>query len=142
MFTYCTEGHRHWGRLGAAGLLLADRGRVLLQLRSRGVHQGGTWSIPCGARERGETFDEAALREAREECGIDPTGLRPLNSHVSVCGGWPFVTFVAAPIRPLDLRANQETARVAWVPLDDVAGLDLHPGFARTWHDRLEELTR
>ena len=60
----CAHGHAHWGRRGAAGLLVADGGRVLLQLRARWAHPGGTWSIPGGARERGETALQAALREA------------------------------------------------------------------------------
>ena len=67
----CEHGHAHWGRRGAAGLLLADGGRVLLQLRARWSHQGGTWSIPGGARERGETAVQAALREAHEEMAIE-----------------------------------------------------------------------
>ena len=69
-WTTCAHGHAHWGPRGAAGLLLADRGTVLLQLRARWAHQGGTWSIPGGARERGESAVDAALREAREEMAI------------------------------------------------------------------------
>ena len=53
MWTYCGCGERHWGRYGAAGLLLTDPGRtgVVLQKRSRMVHYGGTWSVPGGAIE-------------------------------------------------------------------------------------------
>ena len=58
---------RPLGTPGAAGLLVATEGEVLLQLRARWAHQGGTWSIPGGARERGESMVDAALREAREE---------------------------------------------------------------------------
>jgi 8-oxo-dGTP diphosphatase len=55
MWTTCSCGQRHWGRYGAAGLLLTDPERtgVVLQKRSGRVHYGGTWSIPGGAIEGG-----------------------------------------------------------------------------------------
>ena len=54
MWTYCACGERHWGRYGAAGLLLTDPGRtgVVLQKRSRMVHHGGTWSVPEAVNEQ------------------------------------------------------------------------------------------
>src|SRR4051812_42191040 len=85
----CASGHRHWGRFGAAGLLVragadtadpfdsgnpgtpanAAEGRplILLQHRALWSHHGGTWGLPGGARDPGETAITAALREAAEE---------------------------------------------------------------------------
>ena len=40
---------------------------VLLQLRASWCHHPGTWGIPGGAREHGESALDAALRECREE---------------------------------------------------------------------------
>src|SRR5690348_6784882 len=49
-WTTCALGHRHWGRAGAAGLLLHRDGsagtEVLLQLRAVWSHHGGTWGTP------------------------------------------------------------------------------------------------
>src|SRR5699024_10964978 len=69
------DGRRHWGRYGAAGLLLRAPGgdgrpQVLLQHRAAWSHEGGTWSIPGGARDSHEGAVEAAVREAGEECGL------------------------------------------------------------------------
>lgn len=129
----CAHGHAHWGPRGAAGLLLADRGRVLLQLRARWSHHGGTWSIPGGARERGETGVQAALREAREELGVDPSGVETCGSSVASCGGWTYETVLAAPRTELQLRDLAETEAHAWVQADEVDGLALHPAFRAAW---------
>lgn len=48
--------------------VLDDSGRVLLQRRAD-AH--GTWGLPGGAMELGETLEEAAVRETREETGLD-----------------------------------------------------------------------
>ncbi|MCW2794027.1 MAG: hypothetical protein JWO76_3125 [Nocardioides sp.] len=129
----CYHGHRHWGARGAAGLMLADRGRVLLQLRAHWTHQGGTWSIPGGARERGESAVQAALREAREEVGIAADAVRVQGTHVASCGGWDYTTVLAAPIGTVRVRNLAETERHAWVPADEVLALPLHPAFSRAW---------
>ena len=35
------------------------------------MHEEGTWTLPGGNIEYGETFEEAAFREAKEETGIE-----------------------------------------------------------------------
>lgn len=135
MWTRCTLGHTHWGPRGAAGLLLADGGRVLLQLRARWAHQGGTWSIPGGAREPGETYAEAALRESEEELGIDAASVSIEGTYVATCGGWTYETALAVPLEPLALVDRSESDGHRWVDAEDVAALPLHPAFRRAWDD-------
>ena len=129
----CAHGHAHWGRRGAAGLLVARGGNVLLQLRAGWSHQGSTWSIPGGARERGETAVQAALREAGEELGIDARGVEVRSSYVAECGGWAYETVLAVAEAPLYVEHRAETANHAWVGPDEVAGLPLHPAFRKAW---------
>ena len=52
------------------GVIVFDKGGRLLIVN--GVV--GKWSFPKGRRQVGETFLEAAVREAREESGIELTG--------------------------------------------------------------------
>ena len=54
-------------RMGAAAVLLDDRGRVLLVKHSYGRLN---WELPGGASEEGELIVRTALREVREETGL------------------------------------------------------------------------
>jgi 8-oxo-dGTP pyrophosphatase MutT (NUDIX family) len=129
----CTEGHIHWGPRGAAGLLVAERGRLLLQLRASWAHQGGTWSVPGGARERGESAVEAALREAHEELGLDGGAVDVRGSWVALCGGWSYETVLAVPNQKLTVSDRAESEAHAWVPVAHVDELPLHPAFRAAW---------
>jgi mutator protein MutT len=57
----------------AVGLfIISDKGEVFLTKRSQNTtNERGTWEIPGGKVNFGETLQEAAKREAREEYGID-----------------------------------------------------------------------
>lgn len=133
----CGLGHRHWGRFGAAGLLLVRSGpdgpEVLLQHRAAWTSDGDTWGVPGGARDSHETSEQAALREAAEEAGIvadqvEVTGFWP-DDH----DGWRYVTVVAAARAEIVLQPNAESADLRWVVLDAVPTLPLHGGFAASW---------
>jgi len=138
-WTRCRRGHRHWGRHGAAGLLLAapdEIGRitVLLQQRSWWGSYGGAWGPPGGARDSHESGVRAALREAIEECAIDPRPVRVHGVLTDDHGGWTYQTVLANAAAPLAAAAiSEETREVAWVPVSDVERLPLHPGFAGQW---------
>jgi 8-oxo-dGTP diphosphatase len=138
-WTRCGQGHRHWGRHGAAGLLLsapdqAGQTTVLLQKRSMWGSHGGTWSPPGGARDSHESAVDAALREAAEECAVVPAAVSVHGLMRDDHGAWTFLTVLANAAAPLAVTAaSEETRAVAWVPVDDVSKLRLHPGFAAQW---------
>lgn len=132
----CPAGHDHWGRHGAAGLLLVDPSRhVLLQHRAGWSHFGDTWGLPGGARERDEVAVAAALREAGEEAGVqaDTVALRAawLEDHQS----WSYTTVIADLVGDGSTiqATDAETADVRWVPAPEVADYPLHPAFAQKW---------
>jgi len=142
----CALGHRHWGRVGAAGLLVHRAGaggpEVLLQQRSRWSHHGGTWGTPGGALHAGESPRHGALREVREEFGLQPQDLQLGPASVDDHGGWSYTTVLARPLRriePADLRLDGESDGAAWVALDDLPSLPLHPGFEASLY-RLQDL--
>lgn len=134
----CACGRRHWGRLGAAGLMLVAGGEVLLQHRALWSHDGGTWGLPGGARHPGETALQGALREAGEETGVSAGAVRPVAELAVDHGTWSYTTVLAhAPpdprARPPAVALDGESIEVRWVPLAGVGALPMHPGLAASW---------
>jgi 8-oxo-dGTP diphosphatase len=137
----CSLGHRHWGRFGAAGILITDGTRVVLQHRAEWTHEGGTWALPGGARDSHEDPIAAAMREAVEETTLDPAHVTPFDEWIDDHGGWSYTTVLARTARPVDLApANAESVAITWWSLADVTALPLHSGFAAAWPHLLERL--
>jgi 8-oxo-dGTP pyrophosphatase MutT (NUDIX family) len=133
-WVFCSLGHRHWGRFGAAGLLITDGTRVVLQHRAPWTHEGGTWALPGGARDSHEDVVTAALREAAEETALDPTTVQPVGEWVDDHGGWSYTTVVATALAELHPHAaNAESTEIRWWTIQEVDTLPLHAGFALTW---------
>ncbi|UJF28006.1 NUDIX domain-containing protein [Planococcus sp. 107-1] len=58
--------------LGAAGLVVNSKNEwLVVKKRYGGLH--GKWSLPAGFVNADETIDQAAMREVKEETGIDCT---------------------------------------------------------------------
>jgi 8-oxo-dGTP pyrophosphatase MutT (NUDIX family) len=103
----------------------APHGPDLLFLRradSLGAHPGQV-AFPGGGSEPGDAGPvETALREAEEEVGVDPDGVRPLarlpRAYVPV-SGFDVTPVLAYWDRPSSVRAvdEAETAAVARVPI-------------------------
>jgi 8-oxo-dGTP pyrophosphatase MutT (NUDIX family) len=104
---------------------------VLLTRRSMDMRtHRGEISFPGGRLDPGETAAEAALREAHEEVGLDPSKvsvegeLEHLNTIVSRSYIVPVVGSLTAPI---DLRpTSPEVDRVLWVPLTEFTRPDTY----------------
>jgi 8-oxo-dGTP diphosphatase len=118
------------------GAVVVDDDRLLLIRRGHGP-AAGTWSVPGGRVERGETVAEAVVRELREETGLD-----------GLCGqliGWverideehhavilDFRVDLMADAEPV---AGSDASEAAWVPITDVAEHRLAPGLAQFLFD-------
>lgn len=56
-------------KVGVGILIFNEAGQILLGLR-KSAHGNGTWCPPGGHLEYGESFEQAAAREANEETGL------------------------------------------------------------------------
>lgn len=130
----CACGNKHWGLNGAAGILLVRGTQILLQHRAPWVHNGDTWGIPGGARDSHESVLEAAIREAKEETGIDPVHITPIQTFSDDHGSWRYDTVIAyATDQLVAHELNDESHEVRWVEIDAVDELTLHPSFENSW---------
>ena len=64
-----------------AGALVDADGRVLITKRPKGKEMAGLWEFPGGKIEKGETPEQALIRELKEELNIETKGtcLAPLS---------------------------------------------------------------
>jgi 8-oxo-dGTP diphosphatase len=106
----------------AAGGVVVRDGAVLVVHRPR----YDDWSLPKGKLEDGESWEEAALREVREETGVGGRLVRELDDdHYTDRKGRPKRVrwWLMQPVA-LDLREpDHEVDEVRWVPLADAQAL-------------------
>jgi ADP-ribose pyrophosphatase YjhB (NUDIX family) len=79
--------------VGVSAVVVRDE-RVLF-VRSTYGDRKGLWTLPGGYAQHDETLDQAALRELREEAGLDgePCGIVSVRTRVTEEGGAVFVSF-------------------------------------------------
>ncbi len=111
----------------AAALLLvfpaASPAHVLLTVRSSQLpSHAGQVSLPGGAVEEGESLEEAALREASEETGVDQAAVRVLGRltplHIPVSGFVLNTVVGVADARPEFRLAGTEVEQLLEPSLD------------------------
>lgn len=106
----------------ACAVITRADGKILVARRSAGCRHPGEWEVPGGHIEPGETPIQAAVREVKEETGLDVAiisrsgapfplrhnGGRGILMHAVVIGG------------PLSLDLTEHDA-VRWVALDELS---------------------
>ncbi|MBN6037355.1 NUDIX hydrolase [Amycolatopsis sp. 195334CR] len=121
-----------------------DEGRILMIRRT----DNDLYSIPGGQLELGETLTETAVREVREETGIEceVTGLIGIYSnpnHVIAYDDGEVrqefsICFRACPVGGT-VSPSDESKEVLWVLSSEAAQLNIHPSIQKRISNALTE---
>ncbi|HZX06833.1 NUDIX hydrolase [Kribbella sp.] len=117
-------------RVVPAAYVVVRRGdEVLLLLRANTGYMDGYWAVPAGHVEQGESAVAAAVRELREEVGVevDPADLVPVTAmHRTQGNGDPidervdfFFTTEKWTGEP-SIKEPDKAAGLGWYSLDDL----------------------
>lgn len=115
--------------LAVSAVVVSD-GRLLMVKRT-GEPAAGCWSLPGGRVEAGETLHDALLREVHEETSaqIRVGELIGVAEEAGIGGHFVILGFRAELVGPsAGIAAGDDASEVAWVRIEDVAGLDLAGG--------------
>lgn len=102
------------------------------------------WSFPKGHQENGETDIETAIRETKEETGLDVeiSNIAPIKTGHFVHGGTVYkniLLFMASPLN-YELRLQgEEVEQAKWVQINE-AGKYLTDYYSDAWGELLKRL--
>lgn len=118
------------------GAVAIDDNRLLL-VRRRNEPGLGSWSVPGGRVEPGETVQEAVVRELLEETGVEGvcTGLIGVVERIGDDHHFVILDYAVEVLAPATPEAASDAVEARWVPLHDVADLDLVDGLAEFLHE-------
>ena len=119
----------------AVGTIVRTNDDRLVLVR-RAIEPGyGKWVFPGGYVDRGESLVDAAVREAREECGLD-VRLDGLVNVYSYAGRTPVVVVYAATAVGGQLTVDEESLEYATVRPADIPWTELA---FRSTHEALRD---
>lgn len=116
---------KYLARIPVAGVALFDPQckRLLLV---KGCFKDCPWGFPKGKVDEGESLLQCAVRETREETGIDMTGQLREEHKIQLCLGSPKkdITLYIAVLRELPTnlapQVQNEIGKIGWVSLAEV----------------------
>src|SRR5471032_2908392 len=118
-------------KIAVGTIIRSGGGRIVLVRRA--IEPGyGKWVFPGGYVDRGEPLTVAAIREAREECGLD-VRLDGLVNIYSYPGRAPVIVVYAATAIGGTLTTDEESTEsaefdTASIPWEDLAFRSTHEG--------------
>lgn len=130
----------------AAAVAIINSKRELLMLHRK---DNKKWTMPGGTLEFGESMTDCALREVKEESGLDVKILDIIgtytdpNIRVAYSDGevrQEFTIVYYGEVLNYEVSLDDESSQFQWVPLDEVVGLPLADSQKRRIEDVLKYL--
>jgi ADP-ribose pyrophosphatase YjhB (NUDIX family) len=109
-----------------------EEGRILMIRRG----DNNLWAMPGGGMEIGETVTKCAIRETKEETGLDiaTTGVVGIFSNPAHVVAYPdgevrqqFSICLRGRVTGGTIATSDESPNVRWIPRDQLADLNVHP---------------
>lgn len=121
--------------LVGVGAIIIARGKILLEKRKNEPGRG-QWSIPGGLVELGESVEQTAIREVKEETGlevekpehIDVVDNIDLDEEGKVRYHFIIIDYLVK-LKGGNVEASSDAAELRWVAFEDVGTYDLTPTF-------------
>jgi len=120
--------------IGVGAVVFNAGHEILLIKRGKAPHYG-RWMVPGGTLEWGETLEAAAVREVREETGIEieiEAFVEIIEALTPGPEGFHYVIMdYAARAVSGTLAAGSDALDAVWVPVERLGDLDLTPELLR-----------
>jgi len=139
------------GGLKAAGIYLVNKkGQILLQKRGSKTNSPNYWGCFGGKTDDGETFQQSAIREFKEESGFEGnlTDIRLLHVNKNR-DGFTFVSYIAYLDEDIEVTMIGKETIDGVVEVDDARYFDfndlllkeyLHPGTRHTFKSKKQKI--
>ena len=108
--------------------MVDSHGRVLVLQRSPDSTDAGQWCLPGGKVDYGDTVEQAAVRELREETGLRATSLEFLfyqDSLPRAPGKMHCINIYFRCKTEGEITLNEESTDVTWIGPDDIHRIPL-----------------
>lgn len=120
-----------------AGTIPVRDGKILLGRRDIEPRRG-FWVFPGGFMDVGESAEEAAKRETREEMHLEVTNLELLGVYTRIEQGVVVIVYEAEAVG--EAEVGHETSEIAWfaaheIPWEEIA-FDTTEAALRAWVER------
>ena len=111
--------------LPAASVILPNENRELLLVRRARAPSKDMWCFPVGFAESGESIEDAALRELKEEAGVDGRIIQIVDvcsDRTDIYGDLLIVTFEAEKVRGKE-TAGDDASDCGYFPVTNLPRL-------------------
>ena len=123
---YCYKYPRPSVTADCIVLTKESRPQVLLIERADNPYKG-TWAFPGGFMNMDETTEQCAIRELKEETGLEVTDVKQIGTYSTVDrdprGRTITVAYLVVVESPMEVIGQDDAAKAQWFPIDSLPDL-------------------